>query len=117
MFDLSLRHADIDHRWRNAARVAIQRGGGRDWWWTANLVRKCLESWTYVNGFLRLEGIRAEDTSFPDFLDAAYVLMWRNADESERQKLDLELKLMPKGVRSIPNTEQSRQMALAFAAD
>lgn len=115
MYQLSLLHNDADSRWQYAARAAIGRAGGRDWWWTANLCKKALMGWPYINGRLQLEGVNAHNTPFPDWLDATYMLLWGNSDEKGQIKLDLELSLPPRGV-AVPRTTQ-RKMAEDFAAD
>lgn len=117
MFQLALQHPDADRRWVNAARVAVGRAGGRDWWWTVNLSRKLLRSWPYVNGRLLLDGVKARELLLPDFLDAAYMLLWGNADEGGRMKLDLELQMLPKGVAVRQSGQQRKAMMEAFAAD
>lgn len=110
-----VRDPDARRRWLNAARVAVARAGGRDWWWVVNCVRKTVGVWTYINGSLLLSGVDARSTKLADWLDAAYVSMYRNQDEDGRIRLDLELSTPPKGVPG--NKHQNRQMLAAFAAD
>lgn len=117
MYELSLRHPDADRRWANAARTAVGRAGGRDWWWTVNLCRKALQGWPYINGRLLLEGIRASDTCLPDWLDATYMLLWTGSDEQGRIKLDLELSLPPAGVAVRQTPAQKKRTMEDFAAD
>lgn len=117
MYHLALSCPDIDRRWLNAARVALGRGGGRDWWWSLNLIRKSLQSWPYINGKLLLSGVSAAHVPLPDWLDACYMLLWSNCDEQSRIKLDLELSMPPAGV-AIRQTKEAKEKMLAdFAAD
>lgn len=110
-------HQDIETRWTNAARTALGRGSGRDWWWTLNLAKKSLGAWIYVNGILLRQGIDAKRIEFPDWLDACYTMLWQNADEEHRIKLDMELSMRPRGV-AIKRTKAQRQAEMAaFAAD
>jgi hypothetical protein len=106
-----------ERRWRNSARVAVSRGSGRDWWWTVNLTRRCLQSWPYINGLLLLQGVDAEAMRFPSWLDAAYMLLWQRGDEEHRQALDLELSIPPVGVSSAQAPVAAKNMLSAFAAD
>lgn len=117
MFRLALSRPDADQRWLNAARVAIARAGGRDWWWTVNLTRKLLQGWPYFNGRLLLSNVDARTTPLPDFLDAAYMLLWSNSDEQGRMKLDIELQTPPRGVPVRRSKQQRAVMEAAFAAD
>lgn len=117
MFDLSLSHPDIERRWLNAARVAVGRGSGRDWWWSVNLVRRSLSAWPYINGKLLLSGANARTLPLPDWLDACYMLLWGNCDEPSRIKLDLELSMPPAGVAIRQSKQAKTQMLADFAAD
>lgn len=108
---------DATRRWRNAARVAVQRGSGRDWWWAVNLVRKVLGVWPYVNGQLLLRSVDAATMTFPSWLDAAFMLLWTNTDEEGRMRLDLELSMRPQGVAVKMSQAQKHKMMEAFAAD
>lgn len=117
MWQLAQRHPDIGNRWTNAARVALGRAGGRDWWWTLNLCRKALGIWVYTNGLLLRQGVNYHDISFPDWLDACYTLYWEHADEEKRAKLDMELSMRPRGIAIRQDGAQARRMAMDFAAD
>jgi len=117
MYHLAVSDPDIERRWLNAARVAVGRGGGRDWWWTVNLIKKALGGWAYVNGRLLLSGVRSWDVPLPDWLDACYMLLWSNLDEKERLKLDLELSLPPAGVALRQSKTAKLKMLADFAAD
>lgn len=117
MHHLALSDPDIERRWLNAARVAVGRGGGRDWWWCVNLSRKALGGWAYINGKLLLSGVSARDMSLPDWLDACYMLLWGGCDENGRTKLDLELSLPPAGVAIRRSKAATEKMLADFAAD
>lgn len=117
MYHLSLSCPDIDRRWLNAARVALGRGSGRDWWWSLNLITKSLQSWPYINGKLLLSGVAVRDTLLPDWLDACYMLLWGSCDEQSRIKLDLELSLPPAGIAIKQSREAKQRMLADFAAD
>ncbi len=117
MHRLSVSCPDIERRWVNAARVALGRGGGRDWWWSLNLIRKSLQSWPYINGKLLLSGVHATKLPLPDWLDACYMLLWGNCDEATRIKLDLELSLPPAGIAVRQSREAKQKMLADFAAD
>lgn len=110
-------HADSDRRWLNAARRAVDRGSGRDWWWSVNLTMRCLRMWPYINGLLLLSGVDAAKMSFPTWLDAAFMLLWERQDEDGRAKLDLELSMPPAGTRGKAASRANRKMMEAFAAD
>jgi hypothetical protein len=117
MYHLALSDPDIDRRWRNAARVAVGRGSGRDWWWSVNLIRKALGGWPYINGKLLLAGVSAAKLPLPDWLDACYMLMWSGGDEKGRIQLDLELSMPPAGVALRQSKQAKLKMASDFAAD
>ncbi len=117
MYHLALSDPDIKRRWVNAARVAVGRASGRDWWWTVNLCRKVISGWAYINGCLLLSGVSARNMTFGDWLDACYMLLWRPGDENARIKLDIELSVPPSGVVVRQTKQQKQQMLAAFAAD
>lgn len=117
MWHLGRTVPDIDRRWANAARVALGRGSGRDWWWSRNLIKKSLQAWPYINGKLLLSGVRSTQTPLPDWLDACYMLLWQHCDENDRTKLDLELSAPPAGIAIRRSKEQTKQMLADFAAD
>lgn len=117
MWSIAVQRDDADRRWLNAARVALGRGAGRDWWWALNLSKRCLQGWPYINGILLRQGVNARLLDFPDWLDAAYTLLWERADEEGKIKLDLELSMPPAGVAIRRTPEQTRKMLEAFAAD
>lgn len=117
MWQLAQEHPDIRRRWTNAARVALGRAGGRDWWWTLNLCRKALGIWIYTNGLLLRQNVNHHTMPLPDWLDACYTLYWERADEETRIKLDMELSMRPAGIAVRQSAAQVRRMAMDFAAD
>lgn len=108
---------DIADRWWHAARTALGRGGGRDWWWTLNLSRRALGGWMYINGILLRQGIDAKAVSYPDWLDACYTMLWQGCDEEHQMKLDMELSMRPRGIVVAQSRQAVRKMLADFAAD
>lgn len=100
---------------QEVARKALAAAGGRDWWWTLNLARRVVGQWIYVNGFLVRQGVRADSTTLPDWLDACYTWLWERCDENQKTALDIELSIPPRGVRA--SRKQVEQMMAAFQAD
>ena len=117
MYQLSLQGEDFERRWLNAARAGVGRAGGRDWWWSVNLIRKCLEGWPYVNGRLLLQGVDSRRMPLPDWLDACYMMLWSNSDEKERIKLDTQLSMPPAGIAVRQSKAAKRKMLADFAAE
>lgn len=117
MQSLADAHPDIQERWLHAARTALGRAGGRDWWWTLNLSRRALGAWIYINGMLIRQGVDASAQTFPNWLDACYTLLWERADEEQKIKLDLELSAKPAGVAVRAAPGATRKMLSDFAAD
>lgn len=116
MFHMSLRE-DLGQPWFECAQQVLGWAGGRDWWWTLNLAKMCLGGWIFINGKLLREGVNASTCTLPDWLDAAYTLLYEGRDENERMKLDLELSMRPVGVKMKQSGEAKRKMLEAFAAD
>lgn len=117
MCDLIDTHPDIETRWTNAARVALGRAGGRDWWWTRNLAREALGTWIYTNGLLLHRQVNSRQMPLPDWLDACYTLYWQGGDDESRLKLDMKLNMRPRGVATHQSASQTRSMMAQFAAD
>jgi len=110
-------HDDINDRWFHAARTALGRAGGRDWWWTYNLCLKALGTWPYLNGILLRQGIDSHRIGLPDWLDACFTLLWQGADEDNRTKLELELSRRPAGLPLAQSRTQVASMMAQFSAD
>lgn len=80
-------------------------------------MRLCLRGWLYINGMLLRQSVRADELSLPDWLMAAYTMIYEGRDEAGRIALESELMTPPQGVRlNIPAAEQHRA-AMAFALD
>lgn len=117
MQELMAAHPDIEQRWFYAARTALGRAAGRDWWWAHNLSRKALGIWIYINGILLRQNVDAKTCPYPDWLDACYTLLWQGADEEGRMRLDMELGARPRGVFIARSSSQVRADMAEFAAD
>lgn len=117
MWALAKTHSDIDSRWLHAATAALGKAAGRDWIWAYNLTIQCLQGWQYINGMLLHKNVRADQLGYPDWLDAAYMLLWHKAEESDRKALDFQLGLPPKDVPVGTPPVAARKMMKAFAAD
>lgn len=117
MYQLQAGMSDAADRWANAARVALGKGSGRDWWWSLNLIKRALSGWPYIHGRLLLAGVNARTMPLPDWLDSTYMLLWQGCDEQGRMKLDLELSLPPAGVAIRRSKQATRKMLEEFAAD
>lgn len=118
MYTLSRTVPDIERRWLNVARKAVSKASGRpDWWWATNLTTRVLSGWQYVNGTLLRQGVDARRLSFPDWLDAAFSLLWERSDEGGRTKLEMELNFPPASLNLQVRSEVAKQTLNAFAAD
>lgn len=117
MLALLIDMPDAEARRLLTARKVLGRGSGRDWWWTQNLVKRILGSWTYINGFMVREGVRAAEHSFPDWLDAAYTRLWEGLDEKARVRFETEMLMPPPGVQVTASLSEQKRGAMAFAAD
>lgn len=117
MARLMTTHPDIEDRWFYAARTALGRAAGRDWWWALNLSRKALSAWIYINGILLRQGIRASQMSYPDWLDACYTMLWQGGDEKTQTQLDISLSAKPAGIPVKQSSQAVKEMLNAFAAD
>lgn len=117
MWNVSRGSLEPERHWLNAARVAVTRASGRDWWWAVNLTQRCLQSWPYINGLLILQGVDAAAMRLPSWLDAAYMLLWQRTDQAGRDALDLELSIPPRGVSPAQAPAATSNMLAAFAAD
>jgi hypothetical protein len=109
---------DRDLRSLRAARVALERAGRREWLWTYNLIGECLQSWTQINGLLVRQGIWADQTSLPDWLDAAFTqILELYHDEKERTAFETRLRKVPKdALGTVKPKFSGRDELIAFAA-
>lgn len=117
IFDQYMNLPDVERRWLNTARVALERESGRTWWRAANLIDKVLEAWTVVHGSLLLQGCDPSRMPLSAWLDAAYVDIMRRAGEDDVKRLELELNKTPVGVFSKSINSENRRALNAFAAD
>lgn len=106
---------ELERRWRNTARKALERASGRHWWRAVNHINKALEMWTVLNGSLTLAGVDARTAKLDAWLDAAYVQMMRTMDDNERKQLEFALNRPPRN--SGIKITASRASLAAFAAD
>jgi hypothetical protein len=109
---------DTDLRGLRAARVALERAGRREWFWTYNLIDECLQSWTQVNGLLVRQGVWADRTSLPDWLDAAFTqILELYHDKKERTAFETRLRKVPKdALGTVKPKFSDRNALMAFAA-
>lgn len=119
LFRTVLALPDMQQRCVNVSRRALERGSGREWHWTLNFVNEVKKSWPYLNGKLVREGVRADQTRFMDWIDAAYTLLLELTPEKEREALDRRLRRIPAGsAGTMPRPRMStRAELLAFAKD
>lgn len=108
---------DFDKRCSLAARAAFGKAAGKDWWWALNLTKKILGSWPFANGTMVRQGVRVKEVEFADYCDAFYSFIWLNGKEEDRMKLDIELAMLPAGVRVRQSSAAKKAMLAAFAAD
>ena len=118
--DLLYQHVldeDFHDRCVRTARVALGRACGKDWWWAQNLCQKVLPGWSLINGILLREGVSAQHVGLADWMDAVYSLLWERSDQEQRMKLNVELSMMPAGVKVKQNSAARKRMLNDFAAD
>lgn len=107
----------FDARCERAARKALERAAGRDWVWAWNLMKLSAAGRPWINGRLVRQGVVASQVSLPDWLDAAYTLIYEAKDEAGRAALEQDMMIPPAGVQVQVSREAQRRAALAFAAD
>ena len=108
---------DFDKRCTLAARAALGRAAGKDWWWALNLSKRILGGWPIMNGIMLREGINPKELELSDYLDSVYSLLWERGKDEDRMRLDVELSVLPKGVRVKQSSAAKKAMLAAFAAD
>ena len=116
VFESALHDPDFDRRCHLAARAALERATGREWWWAYNLIGEARSGWIVVNGRLMLAGISAHDTNIADWLDAAFVSIMMSLDESGQKRLESRLRKIPAGVAARPKMSSKADL-LAFARE
>ena len=110
-------HDNVERRCRLTAQAALGRAAGREWHWAMNLIKESHQSWTYVNGKLVREGVRADQVPLHDWLDAAFTLfteMYR-ADKNAAKAFEMRLRQIPMGAGAARMSNRADLMA--FAAD
>ncbi len=88
----TLGHSEI----QAAARAAIAATAGMKWWTAQRLAYAALSSW--VGGELLLRGVDPARVSLGGYLAAAYRAVTRTADESQRNRIDMDLEQPPVGL-------------------
>lgn len=99
------------------ARRALERAGQREWHWTLNLVKEIQDAWTHLNGVLVRHGVRADSTSFPDYLDAAYTTFAELLKPDAFEALNTRLRRIPGGMVMVKPRMSSREDLVKFAKD
>lgn len=108
---------DSEVRCQRAARMLLRRGSGMEWVVAWNLMRLSRGIWLWLNGALVRQGVRASDESLPDWLNAAYTVLYESKDEKGRMAFETELTMPPKGEHLVVSAAAQRRAAMAFAAD
>lgn len=113
-----VRVADLDQ----AARVAIAEISGMRWWSAARLSAWLTGNWHTLGSAVLSRGLDMQKAPLGAVLVVAYRVILENCkDEQERQRVDMELDLAPRGVPAEemfdPVTANAAFMALADAPD
>lgn len=117
LFDLWAAESDMRIRCARVAQRALERHcGGQEWHWSVNLVKEIQGSWTHLNGLLVREGVRADSTSLPDYLDAAYSMFLSKYDADRTKAFETRLRKLPSGLIAKPRMS-SRADLIAFGKD
>jgi hypothetical protein len=111
-------HRDVEARCRLAAQRALGYASGREWFWAYNLIKESYKSWTHLNGKLVREGVRADRTPLPDWLDASYTMFHELLHEEAALKaFDMRLRQVPASSGAVAVAMSSKTDLMAFAAD
>lgn len=84
-----------------AARDALETAGGRHWWEVDRLCRSAThrDAWALFSGKMTLKGVRLEEISLAAFVNAVYTIAMEGCkDEAERDRLKLEIEMLPPGL-------------------
>lgn len=103
MWDGDVTLAEVDAARRDVITVA----GGRDWWWTLNLLAVCRPVWATVHGRLASHGFRASVVPLGAALDALYVVCAEIAGGGRRE-LDRHLEMAPPGFLHLDEEAESK---------
>lgn len=117
MLAVWLEYPDADRRCELAARKLLGRAAGMDWVWAWNLMRLALRGWIFINGMLLRQGVNAGELSLPNWLHAAFTLIYEGRDEAGRIALESELMSPPAGVALKISAVEQHRGAMAFALD
>ena len=117
LFELLMSHPEANVRCQRMARVALGRAAGREWHWAHNMIKESVGSWTHLNGKLVREGVRASDTSLPDWLDAAWTVFMELFDKKEQMSFQNRLRSIPATGDMVQPRMSSRADLMSFAAD
>lgn len=115
LYNLWLSENDMRRRCLLVSRKALERAGRREYHWTQNLIKELEGSWTQVNGMLVRQGVRADSTSLPDYLDAVYTLFTEKLDAEGAKAFEARLRKLT-GTISKPRMS-GRAELLGFAKD
>lgn len=108
---------DSEQRCVRAARKLLQYETRMEWVIAWNLMRICRGVWLWINGVLVRQGVVADAMTLPDWLHAAYTLLYEGKDEKGRIAFESELMMAPRGEHIQVSVRSQRRAALAFAAD
>lgn len=79
-----------------ASRAAIAAAAGMKWWTAQRLAYAALSTW--VGGELLLRGVDPARVSLGGYLAAAYRAVTRSTNESQRNRIDMDLERPPAGL-------------------
>lgn len=101
-----------------AARNALGAAAGRPYWEADRLIRGAAhqDAWAVVSGELVTSGVDLERISIAAYCNAVYAYAVRNASKEDRERLDLELKMIPADV-NIEDVYDEDEETANFMAD
>ncbi len=108
---------DSQQRCQRAARKLLQYETRMEWVIAWNLMRICRGVWLWINGALLRQGVNSDELTLPDWLHAAYTLIYEGKDEKGRIAFESELMMAPRGEHVQVSVRAQRRAAMAFAAD
>ena len=116
LYGLWLTEDDMQNRAALVSRRALGRAAGREWHWAHNLIKEIDGSWTWLNGLLVREGVRADQTGLSDYLDAAFTLFSEKLKPDDFKAMETRLRKLPSGIITKPRMS-SRDDLMKFAKD
>ena len=118
LFDLWMTEPDMRARSSRVARKALERAGNREWHWSLNMIKEIRDSWTYLNGLLVRQGVRADQVNLDDYLDAAYTVFQEKLPGDDLKAFNTRLRKIPAGVGEPAKPRMSsRADLMQFAKD